>query len=87
MFSIFKKPVERTYTVQQYHSPRLPRTFYVEFDREAVTPRTSMKSQAHYWRLLLEDGYLLEYEEDSKKLSFTKGDSTVHQSIVGASDE
>ncbi len=87
MFGIFKKPVERTYTVQQYHSPRLPRTFYVESDREAVTPRTSMKSQAHYWRLLLEDGYHLEYGYGSRELWFTKGDSTVKQAIVGASDE
>ena len=87
MFSIFRKPVERTYTVQQYHSPRLPRTFYVESDREAVTPRTSMKSQANYWLLLLEGGYRLEYEDGSKELCFTKGDNTVHQLIVGASDE
>tara|TARA_R100000231_G_C5310099_1_gene160165 strand:+ start:841 stop:1104 length:264 start_codon:yes stop_codon:yes gene_type:complete len=87
MFSTFKKPVKRTYLVQQYHSPRLPRTFYVESDGEAVTPRTSMKSQANYWRLLLEDGYHLKYEDGSKELFFIKGDNTVHQLIVGASDE
>jgi len=87
MFSTFKKPVKRTYLVQQYHSPRLPRTFYVESDGEAVTPRTSMKSQANYWRLLLENGYHLKYEDGSKELFFIKGDNTVHQLIVGASDE
>ena len=87
MFGIFRKEVERTFLVQQYHSPRLPRTFYVESDQKAVTPRTSMKSQANYWRLLLESGYHLEYEDGSKELCFTKGDNTVHQSIVGASDE
>ena len=87
MFGIFRKAVEKTFLVQQYHSPRLPRTFYVESGEEAVTPRTSMKSQANYWRLLLQGGYHLEYEDGSRNLRFTKGDKTVWQSIVGASDE
>jgi hypothetical protein len=87
MFGIFRKKIKQAYTVQQYHTPELLRMFYIALGKEPVTPQTSMESQAHYWCLLLANGYQMVYEDGSKDIVFIKGEEMVKQIIVGVSDE
>lgn len=87
MLNIFKKKVEQIYSVQKYNIPRLSRLFYVEKNKEAVTPLTSMESQAHYWRLLLTDGYRISFEDGKNTVVFVKGEDIIQQAVVGMPSE